>query len=132
MTPSLLDPLDPRYAAYLDDVRRRLHDPTGRCREESLAMADAFPELRLVRGHVRCANGRRYPHWWCVDPDDVVLDPTAAQFALVGILDYEPHPDGAPEPTGKCPNCGEYCYGGRFCCSDACERAYERYLMEGL
>jgi len=33
-------------------------------------------------------------------------------------------------PTGKCPNCGEYCYDGGDCCSERCHKEYVSYLME--
>jgi len=64
----------------------------GRCREASVEIARAFPELRVVRGHVRCAWGRR-GHWWTVTPDGEIVDPTAAQFTC-GIDAYEEYRPG--------------------------------------
>lgn len=98
-------------------------DPVGRCAEVTEAMAAAFPELTRVRGHY---DG--WAHWWLVDAQGQVIDPTADQFSPGGT--YVEHV--GPEPTGKCPNCGRYCYGGSFCCSDACADAYVRYVTSGI
>jgi len=90
-------------------------------------MVAAFPELKRVRGHY--VTGRKeYPHWWCVTAEGTVVDPTAAQFdGLPGF--YEPHVEGSPEPTGKCPNCGGYVYDGGTVCGDACALSYAAYVM---
>ena len=68
-------------------------------------------------------------HWWLTDPSGSVIDPTAAQFPSKGCCVYTPWEEGAPEPTGMCPNCGEHVYDGGTCCSDACGRAYAAYCM---
>ncbi len=108
-------------------------DATGQCAEITQALVEAFPEFRRVRGHVfDPVVGQRYPHWWC-EKDGVVLDPTKHQFPATAYgvaLHYEEHV--GPEPTGKCPNCGGYCYDGKPLCSDTCEREYQAYLMGGL
>ena len=36
------------------------------------------------------------------------------------------------EPTGKCPNCGGYCYEGATLCSDRCEHEYMAYLNDAM
>lgn len=40
-------------------------------------MVEAFPELKRVRGHYHCPwLSKAQPHWWCVDPDGNIVDPT--------------------------------------------------------
>lgn len=104
---------------------------TGKCKEITQAMQEAFPELRLIRGHYYCLVWGEREHWWLVDVDGSIVDPTAAQFPSKGGR-YEALADDTPEPTGKCPNCGEYCYGSGECCSEACHKSYVAYLMNGI
>ncbi len=112
------------YAKWAAD---NVPDPVGRCAEATAAMAAAFPELTRVRGHVyNLAWGRR-EHWWLTAPDGTIVDPTAAQFPGGVIHPYEPWDEGSPEPTGRCPNCGGYCYESRYCCCDDCDAAYVAY-----
>lgn len=108
------------------------HYPTresayGRCADATEAMQRAFPELRRVRGHFICAAWGERQHWWLVTADGTIVDPTLAQFPSVGF--YVPWAEGAMEPTGKCPNCGEFVYDSGTVCSDACADAYARYCM---
>lgn len=108
-------------------------NPVRLCAKMTLLMVAAFPELTRVRGHYSGAGLRDpYPHWWCVDPAGAIVDPTTAQFPDGGAGWYEPHDESGPEPTGKCPNCGSYCYGGDFCCSRRCEIEYRAYIMGEL
>lgn len=91
------------YQEWID----QLDDVTGKCEEITAAMAEAFPELRRVRGHYHCWIWGKREHWWLMDGDEVV-DPTAAQFPSKGEGSYVEWE--GEEPTGMCPNCGEYCY----------------------
>jgi hypothetical protein len=104
----------------------------GQCSEATEAMADAFPELKRVRGHYYCHRWGERTHWWLVAPDGSIVDPTAAQFPSRGDGDYVEWNEGDEEPTGKCPNCDGYVYGGGTVCSEQCAREYERYLMFGV
>lgn len=90
-------------------------------------MLAEFPELTLVRGHYVCPIWGLREHWWLVDSAGVVVDPTAEQFPSKGWGEYIPLPDNAPEPTGQCMNCGEYCYDGSWACSKSCNRLLEAY-----
>ncbi len=91
---------------------------TGKCKEFCEKMLTEFPELKLVRGHVYLPkDDETWPHWWLLSEDDIV-DPTLSQFP--NLMLYEPHDESGPEPTGRCLNCGEYCYNGRDCCSEDC------------
>lgn len=115
--------MEPKYAEW---IVANVPDPVGRCVEATAAMVAAFPELKRVRGHVYNVVWGEREHWWAVTPDGSVVDPTAGQFPN-GISYYEPWDESVPEPTGKCPNCGGYCFDGKYCCSDACEASYVAY-----
>ena len=95
------------YQEWINQVT----DVTGTCREVTKMMAKEFPELRRVRGCYFCWTWGEREHWWLMDGDEVI-DPTKDQFPSKGTGTYEEWPEGTPEPTGKCPNCGEYCYDG--------------------
>lgn len=100
---------------------------TGMCKEFCNKMLAEFPELKLVRGHVylpKCDEA--WPHWWLLS-DDEIVDPTISQFP--SMILYEPHDENEPEPTGRCLNCGEYCYNGRDCCSDDCFTSFRWSLL---
>lgn len=93
-----------KYQAWINE-----HYPTPdsahlRCEEATAAMVVAFPELRRVRGHALIGLNFR-AHWWCVDPNGTIVDPTAHQWALLP-LQYDAIPDDFEEPHGKCYECG--------------------------
>lgn len=103
------------------------HDVSLMCAEATEEMVIQFPELIRVRGHVISTKRLdEVPHWWCTDPNGNILDPTEKQFGQ--IIAYYPHDESLPEPTGKCPNCGGYCYTGSTMCCGACEEEYIAYL----
>ncbi len=108
-----------------------LHEPRGKCAEATAEMIKEFPELKRVRGHVRHILGSKLsPHWWCIDTNGIIIDPTAVQF--VAIIEYIPHDETQSEPTGRCPNCGEYCYNYDFACSDKCAEQYRAYVESSI
>ena len=125
---------------YKDWIAANLpQDPNicmGKCPEYTEILVRQFPELQRVRGHVfwdfdeidqiKYPDG--YPHWWCVSPDGEIVDPTLPQFCLVTGLRYEAWDESRTEPTGKCPNCGKYCYDDNYCCCKSCEEEYLAYL----
>lgn len=96
----------------------------GACSEATIAMAAAFPELRRVRGHYYCPVWGERAHWWLTDFAGTIIDPTAIQFPSKGTGQYVEWTEGANEPTGMCPNCGEHCYEGQYFCSESCGQAY--------
>ncbi len=112
------------YNEFIDNVT----EPYGRCAEVTQQMVEEFPELMRVRGHYYDLVWGEREHWWCVDPFGEIVDPTKDQFPTKGTGEYVLWVEGTPEPTGMCPNCGEYCYDGRSLCSDNCEIAYLAYL----
>lgn len=104
------------------------NDGFGQCKEATLQMKEFFPELTRIRGHYYCPIWGEREHWWLTTPQGEIVDPTAAQFPSKGIGHYEPWNESQQEPTGKCPNCGKYCYNGKTTCSDKCFEEYKFYL----
>jgi hypothetical protein len=76
------------YDAWIKKYEEREGSVWMKCVEATVAMATAFPELRIVRGTaVSTVSGKRWCHCWLVDPLGYVVDPTAAQFS--GHVRYE-------------------------------------------
>ena len=98
------------------------------CWEGTTAMCRKFHELRSVEGHVIMKSGHRVEHFWCVDPDGNVVDPTESQFEA--IASYEPWKPGTEVRVGRCMWCGDDIYravqslnGARVSfCSPECEK----------
>jgi hypothetical protein len=120
--------------AYVD---RHNGSVLGRCHDAVKEMHAAFPELRVVRGHVYVlgihAGGRA--HWWLETPEGAVVDPTESQFPAV--LSYEEWKPGDPVRIGKCMDCGQEIWEGvtsldnvrirRFCDAN-CEQSFASSL----
>ena len=68
----------------------------GRCAEATLAMAAVFPELTRVRGHYLCWVWGEREHWWLVEPNGEIVDPTADQFPSKGGGVYVPWDEASP------------------------------------
>lgn len=124
------------YSAWINK-----HYPTPEsarlaCKEATLEMAYKFPELKRVRGLASVEepfglNPTRTPHWWLTDLTGTIIDPTAHQYPTK-ILSYEEADESLGPPTGRCPNCGGLCYGGRYLCSDKCDHDYMAYLNKSI
>lgn len=130
--------MEDRYRKWIDNKLATGADPFVACAEWTEEMHEAFPELTRVRGEVLLSNGWARNHWWLVDINGGVVDPTSSQFQQeyyggkkTVVLHYSPRDESEPEPTGMCPNCGGMCYDGGTCCSDACHNAYAAYCMSG-
>lgn len=111
----------PEYEKWIKDNVKSVYCS---CREVTEEMRKKFPELTRVRGHYHCVLWGRCPHWWLITAEGEIIDPTASQFPSRGAGYYEPWDESKPEPTGKCLNCGDYCYNGDACCSDSCGKAF--------
>ena len=114
-----------------------IQDTLGKCQEACLAIKKEFPELRITNGFVTlCLINKPVTHWWCVDLEGNIVDPTAKQYDWNGtpILDYEEIPDNHPErlyKKQKCMNCGEYYYitpDLKIMHTQKCELEFMRYL----
>lgn len=111
-----------RVMRYQEWIAANCPEPLGKCAEYTKAMLEAFPELRRVRGHYYDMMWGERGHWWLVDPDGNIVDPTAEQFPTKGGGHYEEWNESDTEPTGRCMNCGDLCYSPRFnACSDECD-----------
>lgn len=123
------------YADWINATVPKGYGCRGTCRRYSELMVAAFPELRLACGFVVLLGHKDEQHWWCVAPDGTVIDPTSGQFAGWTVVlhydevDLDDEVDRARIPTGKCMNCGEFCYGGRRnACSPACDSELSDYF----
>lgn len=111
---------------YKKWIEKNVTNPYGACDEIAQKMELAFPELKRVRGHYHCDVWGERAHWWLVDQDGGIIDPTAKQFPSGGCSTYKPWEEGENEPTGKCLNCGNYCYNGKSTCSKACMKILDQ------
>jgi hypothetical protein len=107
-------------AQYVEWIQHQVSNPTGKCLDVCYIMQKAFAELILVRGHYLCTVWGEREHWWLKDGDEIV-DPTASQFPSKGRGQYIEWDESKPEPTGRCMNCGGYCYDSAHFCSPGCE-----------
>jgi hypothetical protein len=117
----------PEYSAW---IKANVDgDGFGFCRSYAEKMVKAFPELRVVRGHYYCVVWGQRGHWWCETEAREIVDPTAAQFPSKGAGVYDGFTgDDSELPTGRCPNCGEFCFHGKSFCSDDCGRSYVAWI----
>lgn len=109
----------------------------GNCQAACTAMAEAFPELTTVPGHVSCDWGYR-AHWWLTDTDGNIVDPTVSQFGVV--FDYCPWKPGDEVRVGKCMNCGDEIWRSvqvldpppkqECICSDECKVSFAKYMED--
>jgi len=100
-----MKPCRKAYEEFIEGLTAGL-DMRGHCADMTDCMVGVFPELRRVRGHYYCPIAdREHTHWWCVDTDGMVIDPTAAQFQSRGAGEYREYV--GPEPAGKCIYCGD-------------------------
>jgi hypothetical protein len=116
---------------YVDWIAENVEETYGKCMEATKRMQTTFGELRLVRGHYYCLVWGEREHWWLVDPDGEIVDPTAKQFPSKGTGPYVEWDESQPEPTGICPNCGGYVYDGGTVCGEKCHNEYVAFCMRG-
>ena len=114
---------------YKNWIEANVKKVYGQCKDVTKDMAKAFPELKRVRGFYHCSwLSKKREHWWLVDKDKNIIDPTVRQFLSGGVGEYEEWIEGSKEPTGKCMNCGAYCYDHKNACSDSCGMILEKYI----
>lgn len=134
--------LKPEYQAWIDAYVTDHPHLRGSCASAANAMILSFTELRRACGwvvekrHVHLYENEpgdfSTGHWWCVDPDGAIVDPTSLQFDNLTncvYVEYNERKHG-PMPVGKCPNCGWLIYpkdnaGGVH---KECEAEFRAYL----
>ena len=100
----------------------------GKCKEYTEAFVKTHPNYRIVRGHYICPYWGEQEHWWTVDEDGYVFDPTLLQFPSKGSGKYV-------EFGGilHCAECGKemheddktVIFHGNYCfCSPKCARSF--------
>lgn len=118
--------------AWIDEHYPTQESAYGKCAEATEAMMAAFPgQLRRVRGWVEDLGWGRRAHWWCVNAEGEIVDPTRRQFTFLHM--YEPHDEstGDPPEPRVCMNCGVEHFGPFDLCSHKCEQSYLAYLNGG-
>ena len=61
----------------------------GKCKEACEALVVKNPNMKMVRGHYYdCMWDKSEQHWWCVDENNVIHDPTKDQFPTKGMGEY--------------------------------------------
>ncbi|QIG77689.1 hypothetical protein EVB64_102 [Rhizobium phage RHph_TM61] len=154
--------MKPEYEAYLreliDEDKKRTHylgyDEKGppdsavlraKCMEYTKKFIEKFPHLKRVSGFIANKDFIFNPeedvspgteHWWCVDVDGMIVDPTRGQFTRNVELKYIEFDEKIHQiQIGKCPNCGMEIYGlvsdaGKHggLCSEKCFDDYSEYM----
>ena len=95
----------------------------GKCKEMSEALVASNPCLKLVRGHYYCPIWNTdEPHWWAVDSEGKIHDPSAKQFPSKGLGIYTEF-----SGTVTCSECecdieeSQALYDSNYCfCSSRC------------
>ena len=116
--------MKPEYLEWIRTNYPTYESCYGYCKEACEKMLLEFPELTLQRGHYYCYSWGERMHWWLTDADGKEVDPTAKQFPSKGAGVYIIWDESQPEPIGQCPNCGELCYDGNYCCTERCHNAF--------
>ncbi len=119
--------MEQKYQTWIDSYNQKFPDFRGTCELSTNYMLETFPELVRVRGFVHhVLSVKPSEHWWLEDVTGNIIDPTAKQF--VCIIKYEKWDEKQDEPTGKCLNCGNYCYHGQSTCSKRCTKEFKTSL----
>jgi len=114
---------------YKDWVEEKVEDPYLNCIYYSELMTLDFPELKVVRGYYEDIINGMIPHWWLVDEEGDIVDPTHSQLNGLCIKElYHEYDESQDKPTGKCKNCGEFCYDNNMVCSDKCKNEFLEHL----
>jgi hypothetical protein len=115
-----------KYNEWIDR-KLRIYNPYGQCENWCREMQETFPELKLQRGYYICPFWGKREHWWLIGPDNEIIDPTVSQFPSKGLFgEYENWIEGTKEPTGRCLNCGDYCYDDTIICSPLCKKELQK------
>lgn len=109
---------------YGEWIKKNVSEPYGKCKQYTDKMIKEFPELTQCKGFYYCFAWGQRQHWWCKTTEGKIIDPTADQFPSKGRGHYQELTD-EQLPTGKCMNCGDYCYNGSTnMCSEECHNSF--------
>lgn len=76
----------------------------GKCLEECEKLVEQDSSLKLVRGYYyEPLWNTKEQHWWCVDRNGNIVDPTRLQFPSEGVEEFYEEFDGYVE----CSQCGK-------------------------
>lgn len=75
----------------------------GKCKEMCDEWLLKYPELKLTRGYYMCPMWGKQEHWWLVDDEGGIIDPSVKQFPTGGVGAEYIEYDG----TLECENCGK-------------------------
>jgi hypothetical protein len=122
-----------QYAPSCQERLTRADLVRAECNQFTREFVMKFPHLTRVPGFYGRVIGDYHgtEHWWCVEPDGTIVDPTAAQFQpghTYTPLDENKH----TIKIGRCMNCGDDIFGlkaqgPKSICSKECEHALEDY-----
>lgn len=126
--------MENKYQEWIDKNYPTWESAISDCGNAVQKMKEVFPELEVKAGWISGSE-----HWWCVDPQGNIVDPTLVQYIGRGIkppFHYKEFQPGMLVRVGRCMNCGDDIYkqvqtleGNRVSiCSNACERAYIKYV----
>jgi hypothetical protein len=97
-----------KYDDHIKEYLAKVGSPYGKCREAAKEMKEAFPELTIVRGFIIDMLWGERNHWWLVDTEGKIVDPTKTQFPCV--FSYNAWRPGDPVRFGTCMECGAGVY----------------------
>ena len=75
----------------------------GKCKEYVDAAIKENPTLQAVRGFYHCPIWGEQQHWWCMQKDGTIYDPTVKQFPTAGVGAVYEEFDG----NCTCEECGK-------------------------
>lgn len=124
-----------KYNNWINKHYRDWGTALGNCQEAVKKINKEFPELTIKCGYVHFAFNEKRMHWWCIDNNGNIIDPTGHQYpGYLGepILDYEEVDDNSDEknyPRERCYNCGEYYFKkSSIMHTEQCHKEYCNYL----
>jgi hypothetical protein len=99
----------------------------GKCQNLCDKLLKEDPTLTLVRGHYICPQWGPQAHWWCIDTEGNIVDPSVKQFPTEGVgatyVEYDgmvecseckkklKEEDALIEGNGNHAFCNSTCYG---------------------
>lgn len=73
---------------YLPFFEKEYEKAYGNCYKQCMKLAEVFPNLKIIQGTVLDICWGERDHFWCVDENNIIIDPTKIQFP--GLFEYCP------------------------------------------